>query len=400
MVRAHLTDLHVLLRQQTFDLSLLTIGLGIILVDTHQPHAPKHAFHLFGIIHLDVVHIVFAHGWRQDVLTEVRLLDTLSANEHGYHRVAVVAIDVERLRHHRQEPAMEVFGPLLVVGGQTTGEVLDIVRLAVPLATTCQEFVDRIVVVDVGRLDIDADVVHPALATLLHLFHDNRFQLTISEGFPRFKGEVVWTEFCDLLHHIVAQLIATGEKILDETDDALLLVHLRERPSVVGLLIGFTKHLTDDIQSKLAETMVPMGAHNAGLFLQSCFLTVARQRHQTMFVAFRLVIQCLRQTGVILHLNALAFVVVGIPDDLSVIVCLRTLVCCQHAALVVDDWQRHGVGVVIQLWVVTHATAPHQRLFAHYHVTHHQVHIKARGRFVGLLQECQIDIAVQRILTS
>ena len=70
---------------------------------------------------------------------------------------------------------MEVFGPLLVVGGQTTGEVLDIVRLAVPLATTCQEFVDRIVVVDVGRLDIDADVVHPALATLLHLLYDNRF---------------------------------------------------------------------------------------------------------------------------------------------------------------------------------------------------------------------------------
>ena len=142
---------------------------------------------------------------------------------------------------------MKVLRPLLVVGRQTSGEVLDIVLLAVPVTTACQKLMNRIIVFDMCRLDIDADIVHPAFAALLHLLHDYRLQLAVGQWLPWLECQVVGTVFRHLLHHIVAQLVAAGKKVLDEADDAFLLVHLRECPPVVWLLIGFAEHLTDDI---------------------------------------------------------------------------------------------------------------------------------------------------------
>ena len=228
---------------------------------------------------------------------------------------------------------MEILGPLVVVRGQTTGEILNIIGLSVPFTTTRQKFEYGVIVFDMGGLDIDADVVHPTLAALLHLLHYHRFQLAVCQWLPLLETQVVRAEFGHLFHHIVAQLIATCKEVLNEADDPFFLVHLRQRLAVVRLLIGRAEHLADDVEAELIETPVPMDARHARLFLQARLLTIARQQYEALFEVFRLVIEGLRQAGVILHLRTLAFVVIGIPDYASVVVGLRTLVGFQHVTL-------------------------------------------------------------------
>ena len=152
---------------------------------------------------------------------------------------------------------MEVFGPELIVGGQTAGEVLDIVGLAVPVATAGQEFVYGVVLPDVCTLYIDADVVHPTLAALLHLLDDDAFQLTVGQRLPLSEGQVVGSEFRQLFHHIIAKLVAATEEVLYGPDDALLFVHLRERLAVVGLVVGRAEHLADEVVAQGFEMAVP-----------------------------------------------------------------------------------------------------------------------------------------------
>ena len=84
------------------------------------------------------------------MVAELRLQITLFADEQRHHRVAVVAIDVQGLGYHRQEPAVEILWPTVVFGRQSAGEVLDIVLLAVPLPAACKELVDGVVVGDMG----------------------------------------------------------------------------------------------------------------------------------------------------------------------------------------------------------------------------------------------------------
>ena len=160
------------------------------------------------------------------MVAELCLEIPLFASEQRHHRVAVVAVDVEGLRHHRQEPAVEIQGPAFVVRRQATGEILDIVRLPVPFSAGREKLMDGVVVADVGRLHVGADVTHPALPTLLHLFDDETAQVSVRQRFPLFEAQVVGTELRHLFHHVVTQLIATAQEVLDAAHDAFLLVHL------------------------------------------------------------------------------------------------------------------------------------------------------------------------------
>ena len=121
---------------------------------------------------------------------------------------------------------MEIGGPLVVIGGQPSGEVLDVVVLSVPFAASGQKFVNGVVVLDVCRFDIGADVVHPALSAFLHLFHHDASQLAVGQWLPGLEAQVVRSELRDALHHIIPQLVATRQEVLNASHDALLLVHL------------------------------------------------------------------------------------------------------------------------------------------------------------------------------
>ena len=161
------------------------------------------------------------------MVTELGLQIALFADEQRHHRVAVVAVDVEGLCHHRQQPAVEVLRPAVVVGGQTAGELFNIIGSTVPLATASEELMDGIIVLDVCRLHISPDVAHPTLPSFFHLLDDNTAHISVCERIPLLETQVVGTELRHLLHHIVAQLIAAREEVLDAAHDALLLVHLR-----------------------------------------------------------------------------------------------------------------------------------------------------------------------------
>ena len=177
------------------------------------------------------------------MVAELRLQIALLADEKRHHRVAVVLIEIERLRHHRQEPTVEILRPVCIVRREATGEILNVVVLAVPVATARQELVDGVVIPDVCRLDIGTDVVHPTLAALLHLLHDDALQLPVSQWLPLLEAQVVEAELGDTLHHIVAQFVASREEVLDASHNALLLVHLGNGLALVRFFIRIAEHL-------------------------------------------------------------------------------------------------------------------------------------------------------------
>ena len=102
---------------------------------------------------------------------------------------------------------------------------------------------------------------------------------------------------------VVAQLVAAGKEVLDEADDALLLIHLRKCLAVVRLLVALAEHLAYQVGAQLLEAQVPTGADRAGLFLQAGLLAIARQSHQTGFGIVGLVVEGLVEAGVLLHLE-------------------------------------------------------------------------------------------------
>ena len=152
---------------------------------------------------------------------------------------------------------MEIFGPVGVVSRQTAGKVLDIVVLAVPVATAGKKFVDGIVLWYVRTLDVGTHVAHPTLPTFLHLLHDDALQLPVCQRLPRLEAQVVGSEFRHLLHCVIAHLITAQEKFLDTAHDALLLVHLRDGLAFVVLLIRIAEGLADEVDAKRLEHAVP-----------------------------------------------------------------------------------------------------------------------------------------------
>ena len=330
------------------------------------------------------------------MVAELGLHVALLADEHRHHRVAEVAVEVQRLRHHRQEPAVEVLGPEGVVRWQTTGEVLDIVLLAVPRAAAGQELMDGVVVLDVRTLDIGADVVHPTLAALLHLFHDETLQLPVRQRLPLFEAQVVGTELGDALHHIVTQLVATGEEIFDAPHDALLLVHLRNGLAIVRFFIGISECLTDEVDAEGLETDVPRSAYHATFLRETGLGTVVGEGLQTLFHVFRTVVEGLRQTGLELQFDAFAQIVVGIPHHGAVVVGLCTCVDRQRILGLADHGQREGIRIVVELRIVAHATAAREGLFVYVQVAHQQTGIESRCTLVRIFQECGIVLSIKR----
>ena len=191
------------------------------------------------------------------MVAELRLQIALLSDEHRHHRVAVVLVDVEGLGHHCEEPAMEILGPVLIVGGQTAGEVFDVVLLSVPGAAGSKELVDGVVVLDVGRLYVSAYVVHPAFAALLHLLYDEALHLSVGQRFPLPEVQVVGAELRDALDRVVAQLVAALQEILDAPHDALFLVHLRDGLPIVRFFVSIAEGAAYEVYAQRLETCVP-----------------------------------------------------------------------------------------------------------------------------------------------
>jgi len=84
------------------------------------------------------------------MVAELGLQIALLADEQWHHRVAVVLVDVECLGNHREEPAVEILWPVFKVGGQATGEVLDVIALTIPMVAAGEELVDGVVISDVS----------------------------------------------------------------------------------------------------------------------------------------------------------------------------------------------------------------------------------------------------------
>ena len=133
---------------------------------------------------------------------------------------------------------------------------------------------DGVVVLDVRRLDIGADVVHPTLAALFHFLDDDTLQVSVCQRFPLFEAQVVGTEFRYLLHHVVAQLIATAQEIFNAAHDTLLLVHLRNGLSVVRFFIGISEDLPDEVFTKRFEAGTPRGSHRAALLWETLMIAM------------------------------------------------------------------------------------------------------------------------------
>ena len=231
---------------------------------------------------------------------------------------------------------MEVLGPERVIGRQATGKILDIVPFAVPLATACEELQHRVVVLHVRTLDIDADIVHPTLAALLHLLYHDALQLTVCQGLPLTETQVVRPIFRHLLHHVVTQLITTLEEVLNETDDALLLVHLRERLAVERLDVGLAEDLTDEVFAEWLESIIPYRSYGTRLFLQARLLTIARKQHQRVLHILRTLAESLFHTSIELQFVAFPLVGIGKPKHGAAIIRLRALIGSQHPLVVVN----------------------------------------------------------------
>ena len=282
------------------------------------------------------------------MVAELRLHISLFANEQGHHRVTVVLVEVQCLGHHSQEPAVEVFGPQLVVGGQAACKVLDVVVLLVPFSTTRQEFVDGVVVLDVSRLYIGADVVHPTLSALLHLFHHQTLQVSVGEWLPRTEAQVVGTELRNTFHYVVSELIAARQEVLDAAHDAFLFVHLRDGRSFVRLFISITERLANQVNTQRLEACVPGCPDDAALFRETGFVAIVGQRLQALLHILRTVVEGFCETGLVFQFDAFALFVAGIPHDGAVVVGLGAFVGLQRVFPLTDHGQHLSLGIVIE----------------------------------------------------
>ncbi len=199
------------------------------------------------------INVVFAQRWRQNEFAEGALVRSLSADEHGYHGIAVVAAALLPLRHHAQKPAVEQVGPGGIVGRYTTGKLADVVGGAVPRAAAAEVVGNGVVVWSQCRAHVQLDVNTPCHADLQHLLEGNATQfavgqllpccrLMLSAGILMLSSKILtirifaisiriyliclimakWPKFLLLLDDVIAQLIVTVEKCLDTTGNALL----------------------------------------------------------------------------------------------------------------------------------------------------------------------------------
>ena len=280
----------------------------------------------------------------------------MSADEHGHHGVAEVARKVECLSHHSQEPAVEIVRPTVVIGGQPPGKVLDVIMLPVPFTHTMEELQHRIIVGHMGRLNIGADIVHPTLSALLHLFHHDGTQLAVIERLPFTETQVVRTEFHHLFHHVIAQLIAPLEKVFYRAHDAFLLVHLRERTPFVGLLIGRTEGFPHEVFALLTEAGHPHHPAHTPLFGQLCRGTIVGQQLQAMIhiaLAFR---KGFLQTGLQLHFHTPLLFGLSRIVHLSVIIGHGSDILVRCCFFAKNHRQRLGCGVVIKVRIIAKPT--------------------------------------------
>ena len=160
---------------------------------------------------------------------------------------------------------------------------------------------DGVVVLDVGRLDVGAQVVHPALAALLHFLHDDGLQLAVGQRAPFPEAQVVRPELRHLLDGVEAQLVAPREEVLDAAHDAFLLVHLRQGPSFIRHFVGIAEYLADKVLAQRLETGAPQGTHRTGLLLQAGLVTVVGQQLGTLLGTVAGLVDGLRETGLERH---------------------------------------------------------------------------------------------------
>ena len=256
---------------------------------------------------------------------------------------------------------MEIVRPTVVIGGQPPGKVLDVIMLPVPFSHTMEELQDRIIVGHMGRLDIGADVVHPTLSALLHLFHHDGTQLAVVERLPFTETQVVVSEFHHLFHHVIAQLIAPLKKVFYRAHDAFLLVHLRERTPFAGLLIGRTEGLADEVVALLTEPRHPADSAHTPLFGQLCRSTIVGQQLQAMVHIVVVYRKGFLQTGLQFHFHtSLLFGLSRIVHHSVIIGHGSGILVCSFV-FAKNHRQRLGCGVVIKAGIIAQPATSLQR---------------------------------------
>ena len=232
-----------------------------------------------------------------------------------------------------------------------------------------------------------------------HLFEGDTLLIAIRQWLPRLIGLVILAELDHLLHLVVTQLIAAGQKLADRPGDTFLLVHLRDQLTLIGFGVGRTEDFSHHILA-LIDSREPESALHTGLFGQSCLTAIVGKRHYQSLIgiAFGMGLDGMLHTGIELCTQSLDLITTGSQLHRAVVLDLGISIGRQHALSLADHRKWLSLSTIEQLRIVAQATARCPRQGLHTQLALRQRLINRYSRLLGLLQQGQILLGRLRLI--
>ena len=152
------SSVHLHLRQSLLELALLRHTHIGKLVDVDEKVVGESHLAVKLVAEVDVVEIVASQSLRQQSEGKRALAATLLSDEHGHSLVAMLAIHLQPMRHHRAEPYGTPSHRLHRHSGNAVEEVGNVV-VSVPLGQCVEEIANGTELPHGIRLDILVDVL-------------------------------------------------------------------------------------------------------------------------------------------------------------------------------------------------------------------------------------------------
>ena len=199
-------------------------------------------------------------------------------------------------------------------------------------------------------------------------------------------------ELLQAFQFVVAQFVASLEEILHLAGDALLLRHHRHRLALRRRLIDALEDAANVLNADAVG--IAGGTDDARLYRQGRLAAVLCQQRQfavhlhVLVVRLRLIVLAgLAAAGI--EVGPLLFAVfrVGGARSPSLPVGLGIGIVGQRRVILVDDGQRLGIGVIVEVAVLAHPAPAMERLLFQANLAVAEGTIVLRGLLLGVLQE-------------
>ena len=191
---------------------------------------------------------------------------------------------------------MEQWFPVLIVCGDASCQLCNMIFMTVPASATVEELRQRIVLRHHGRVQVQLEVDAPTVTAFVHLLEGHAVQVAVGQLLPLVVDAITRTPFFDFLHCVVAQFVATAEKVGYASGDAFLLVeHGAWLYSLVG--VGHAEYLAY-LVIRECQTVLVDGSQDTGFFGQSGLSAGACRQAYNLLVVGRFA-QGVGQTGIV-----------------------------------------------------------------------------------------------------